>query len=129
MSEMGEERKRILVVDDDARIRSLFSNILGRAGYMVETARTGKEALEKIRKENPNVLLLDVQLPDSNGIELLTTSDNHETVKIIVTGFSTEEVGRKAADFGADDYLVKPVQPKELLDTIRDRLAAVSQKT
>jgi len=129
MSEMGEERKRILVVDDDARIRSLFSNILGRAGYMVETARTGKEALEKIRKENPNVLLLDVQLPDSNGIELLTTSDNHETVKIIVTGFSTEEVGKKAADFGADDYLVKPVQPKELLDTIRDRLAAVSQKT
>jgi len=126
---MGEERKRILVVDDDARIRSLFSNILGRAGYMVETARTGKEALEKIRKENPNVLLLDVQLPDSNGIELLTTSDNHETVKIIVTGFSTEEVGKKAADFGADDYLVKPVQPKELLDTIRDRLAAVSQKT
>jgi len=96
---------------------------------MVETARTGKEALEKIRKENPNVLLLDVQLPDSNGIELLTTSDNHETVKIIVTGFSTEEVGKKAADFGADDYLVKPVQPKELLDTIRDRLAAVSQKT
>jgi len=129
MSEMGEERKRILVVDDDARIRSLFSNILGRAGYVVETAGTGKEALEKIRKENPNVLLLDVQLPDSNGIELLTTSDNHETVKIIVTGFSTEEVGKKAADFGADDYLVKPVQPKELLDTIRDRLAAVSQKT
>jgi len=129
MSEMSEERKRILVVDDDARIRSLFSNILGRAGYVVETAGTGKEALEKIRKENPNVLLLDVQLPDSNGIELLTTSDNHETVKIIVTGFSTEEVGRKAADFGADDYLVKPVQPKELLDTIRDRLAAVSQKT
>jgi len=126
---MSEERKRILVVDDDARIRSLFSNILGRAGYVVETAGTGKEALEKIRKENPNVLLLDVQLPDSNGIELLTTSDNHETVKIIVTGFSTEEVGRKAADFGADDYLVKPVQPKELLDTIRDRLAAVSQKT
>jgi len=129
MSEMSEERKRILVVDDDARIRSLFSNILGRAGYVVETAGTGKEALEKIRKENPNVLLLDVQLPDSNGIELLTTSDNHETVKIIVTGFSTEEVGKKAADFGADDYLVKPVQPKELLDTIRDRLAAVSQKT
>jgi len=126
---MSEERKRILVVDDDARIRSLFSNILGRAGYVVETAGTGKEALEKIRKENPNVLLLDVQLPDSNGIELLTTSDNHETVKIIVTGFSTEEVGRKAADFGADDYLVKPVQLKELLDTIRDRLAAVSQKT
>jgi len=126
---MSEERKRILVVDDDARIRDLFSNILGRAGYMVETAGTGKEALEKIQKENPNVLLLDVQLPDSNGIELLTTSDSQETVKIIVTGFSTEEVGKKAADFGADDYLVKPVQPKELLDTIRDRLAAVSQKT
>jgi len=122
MSEMSEERKRILVVDDDARIRSLFSNILGRAGYVVETAGTGKEALEKIRKENPNVLLLDVQLPDSNGIELLTTSDNHETVKIIVTGFSTEEVGKKAADYGADDFLVKPVKAEELIATVRDRL-------
>ena len=128
MSGMIEERKRVLVVDDDARIRDLFSNILGRAGYVVETAGTGKEALEKIQKENPNVLLLDIQLPDSNGIELLTTSDSHETVKIIVTGFSTEEVGKKAADFGADDYLVKPVQPEELLDTIRDRLATVSRK-
>ena len=128
MSEMIEERKRVLVVDDDARIRDLFSNILGRAGYVVETAGTGKEALEKIQKENPNVLLLDVQLPDSNGIELLTTADSRDTVKIIVTGFSTEEAGKKAADFGADDYLVKPVQPKELLDTIRDRLAAMSQK-
>ena len=123
------ERKRVLVVDDDAKIRDLFGNILGRAGYVVETAGTGKEALEKIKKENPNVLLLDVQLPDSDGIELLTTPESHETVKIIVTGFSTEELGKKAADFGADDYLVKPVQPKELLDTIRDRLAAVSQKT
>jgi len=123
------ERKRVLVVDDDAKIRDLFGNILGRAGYVVETAGTGKEALEKIKKENPNVLLLDVQLPDSDGIELLTRPESHETVKIIVTGFSTEEVGKKAADFGADDYLVKPVQPKELLDTIRDRLAAVSQKT
>jgi len=125
---MNEEQTRVLVVDDDVSIRDLFSKILRKAGYTVETSETGKEALEKIRTENPKVLLLDVILPDMSGTELLLrTAGNHETVKIIVTGFSTEEVGKRAADFGADDYLVKPVQPEELLSTIHNRLATVEQ--
>ena len=123
---MNEEQTRVLVVDDDVSIRDLFSKILRKAGYTVETSETGKEALEKIRTENPKVLLLDVILPDMSGTELLLrTADSHETVKIIITGFSTEEVGKRAADFGADDYLVKPVQPEELLSTIHNRLVAV----
>lgn len=123
---MNKERTKVLVVDDDVNIRTLFSKILEKAGYTVETSETGTEALEKIQRDNLNVLLLDVRLPDMSGTELLLrTAGNHETVKIIVTGFSTEEVGKRAADFGADDYLVKPVQPEELLATIRDRLAAV----
>ena len=126
---MNEEQTRVLVVDDDVSIRDLFGKILRKAGYTVETSETGKEALEKIRTENPKVLLLDVILPDMSGTELLLrTAGNHETVKIIVTGFSTEEVGKRAADFGADDYLVKPVQPEELLSTIRDRLSAVEHE-
>jgi len=126
---MNDERTKVLVVDDDVSIRDLFGKILKKAGYAVETSETGKEALEKIRKENPNVLLLDVRLPDMSGTELLLrTADSHETVKIIITGFSTEEVGKKAADFGADDYLVKPVQPEELLSTIHNRLAAAEQR-
>ena len=125
---MNEEQPRVLVVDDDVNIRDLFGKILKKAGYTVETSETGKEALEKIRTENPKVLLLDVILPDMSGTELLLrTAGNHETVKIIVTGFSTEEVGKRAADFGADDYLVKPVQPEELLSTIHNRLATVEQ--
>ncbi len=123
---MNEKRARVLVVDDDVSIRDLFGKILRKAGYTVETSETGKEALEKIRKDSPNVLLLDVRLPDMSGTELLLrTADSNETVKIIVTGFSSEEVGKRAADFGADDYLVKPVQPEKLLSTIHNRLAAI----
>jgi len=58
-----------------------------------------------------------------DGTELLLKlAKNPETIKIIVTGFSSDEVGKKAADYGADDFLVKPVKPKELIATVRERL-------
>jgi DNA-binding response OmpR family regulator len=122
---MKEEKKRILVVDDDKNILRVFKGILERAGYSVETAETGKEAFEKIQNEKFNVCLIDVKLPDMDGTELLLKMANDsETIKIIVTGFSTEEVGKKAADYGADDFLVKPVKPEELLATVRERLSS-----
>lgn len=120
---MNEEKKRILVVDDDVGILRVFERILEKEGYMVETAETGKEALEKIKNEKFNVYLIDVMLPDMDGTDLLhKMANDFETIKIIVTGFSTEEVGKRAADYGADDFLVKPVRAEELIATVRDRL-------
>jgi DNA-binding NtrC family response regulator len=120
---MNEEKKRILVVDDDVGILRVFERILEKEGYMVETAETGKEALEKIKNEKFNVCLIDVRLPDMDGTDLLhKMANDSETIKIIVTGFSTEEVGKRAADYGADDFLVKPVRAEELIATVRDRL-------
>jgi CheY-like chemotaxis protein len=120
---MNSEKKRILVVDDDTDILRVFKSILEKEGYIVETAETGMDALEKIGNEKFSVCLIDVKLPDMDGTELLRKMANDsETIKIIVTGFSSDEVGKKAADLGADDFLVKPVKAEELIATLRDRL-------
>lgn len=120
---MNEKKKRILVVDDDVTILKVFKNILEKEGYIVEAVETGKAALERIKKEKFNVCLFDVKLPDMDGTELLLKlTKNPETIKIIITGFSSDELGRKAADYGADDFLVKPVKPEELIATVRERL-------
>lgn len=127
---MNEEKKRILVVDDDVNILRVFKSILEKAGYIVDTVETGKDALEKIQKEKFNVCLVDVRLPDMDGTDLLLKIANYpETIKIIVTGFSSDEVGRKAADYGADDFLVKPVKPEELIATVRDRLGTIQHES
>ena len=116
-------KKRVLVVDDDVGILRVFKGILQKEGYSVETAETGKVALGKIEKERFNVYLIDVRLPDMEGTDLLLNiPDEHGTVKIIVTGFSTDDVGKRAADYGADDFLVKPVKAEELIAAVRDRL-------
>ena len=124
-----KEKKRILVVDDDANILRVFKSILEKEGYIVETAETGKDAIKKIKKENFDVWLVDVKLPDMDGTDLLLKKADSEAIKIIVTGFSSEEVGKKAADYGADDFLVKPVKPDELIATVRDRLVIKQQES
>jgi DNA-binding response OmpR family regulator len=125
---MSPGKKRILVVDDDVNILRGFKSILEREGYKVETAETGKAALERIKKGKFDVCLVDVRLPDMDGTELLLKmADDPKTIKIIVTGFSSEEVGKKAADYGADDFLVKPVQPAELIVTVRERIISKNE--
>ncbi|MGA2681813.1 MAG: response regulator [Candidatus Bathyarchaeia archaeon] len=120
------KRKQILVVDDDVNILRAFKSILEKEGYSVETAETGKDALKKIKKAMFSVYLVDVKLPDMDGTELLLKiPDSPKAVKIVVTGFSSGEVGKKAAEYGADDFLVKPVKPEELLATVRERLGTI----
>ena len=121
---MIEASKSVLVVDDDESVRRSLSKILERAGYKVAAAGTGQEALEMVRANRFDVILIDIKLPDVSGTELLSKlPKNRETVKIVITGYSTVEHGAQAADYGADDFLVKPVQPQELLRTIAARLA------
>ena len=127
---MNDEQKKILVVDDDLSILRSTKTILLREGYVVETAETGKEALEKMLDKHYDIVLLDVKLPDIEGTDLLLRMNNPgDTIKIIITGFSSDELGKKAADYGADDFLVKPIKPEELLATIRERLTTVQPKS
>jgi DNA-binding response OmpR family regulator len=124
------EKKRVLVVDDDRDILRVFRVILERAGYVVKTAETGREALKQLNDSEFDVCLVDVKLPDMDGTELLLEmGENPETVKIVITGFSSESVGIKAADFGADDYLVKPVKAEDLLAVLSQRLETVQARS
>jgi DNA-binding response OmpR family regulator len=111
-------------VEDEESSKLALKSILENAGYLVETAGTGQEALEKAQTKRFDVALIDIRLPDMDGTDLmLKLPRKSEMVKIVITGFSTKETGVKAADCGADDFLVKPVEPRELLCAIKERLA------
>ena len=94
--------------------------ILQRNGYEVDKAETGTEAMEKINHRNYDLALIDLKLPDIEGTELLLKipKKTNKMAKIIVTGFSNVENGCRAAENGADEYLVKPVKPEELLKVV-----------
>jgi len=118
-------KKTILVVDDDKSILRTFTRILQKSGYDIDTAETGKEAIERTDKRHYDLALVDIRLPDIDGTDLLAKLKKplQSTVKIMITGFPSLETGVKALDEGADAYLVKPVKPQELLLLIEEKLA------
>lgn len=127
---MKETKKKILVVDDDKSILRIFTRILQKSGYEIDTAETGKEAIEKAETGHYDLALVDVRLPDMDGTDLLPRMQKtmHNAVKIMITGFPSLENGVKALDEGADAYLVKPVKPEELLMLIEEKLKSKKSK-
>ena len=121
---MSNHSKTILVVDDDKSILRTFTRILQKSGYKIETAETGKEAIEKADNGQYDLALVDIRLPDMDGTDLLAKLKKQlqNTVKIMITGFPSLETGVKALDEGADAYLVKPVKPQELLVLLEEKL-------
>jgi DNA-binding response OmpR family regulator len=121
---MAEHKKTILVVDDDKSILRTFTRILEKSGYEIETAETGKEAIEKTENRHYDLALIDIRLPDMDGTDLIAKLKKQlmHTVKIMITGFPSLETGVKALDEGADAYLVKPVKPQELLVLLEEKL-------
>jgi DNA-binding response OmpR family regulator len=119
-----EASRTILVVDDDKSILRTFTRILQKNGYKIDTAETGKEAMEKAENKHYELALVDIRLPDMDGTELLAKIKRQlqNTVKIMITGFPSLESGVKALDEGADAYLVKPVKPEDLLMLIKEKL-------
>ena len=109
--------KKIILIDDDENILRIFTSLLQRKGYIVDTAETGKEALKKIDTGQYDVALIDVILPDVNGLDLLKSIPS-KTKKIVVTGTQRDECLRKAISEGADEFLLKPVKPEKLLELI-----------
>ena len=110
---------KILLVDDDEHILIILNRILERAGYAVETAKTAAEAIKKIQQTSFDLALIDIRLPDAEGTDLLMKIPKTSNIaKVIITGYSTAEYGEKAADYGADDFLVKPVKSEELLEVV-----------
>jgi two-component system KDP operon response regulator KdpE len=114
---------RILVVDDDPQIRRVMRTTLTGEGYEVEDARNGEEALEKLRSSRYDLMLLDMNMPGTGGLEtcrqVRTTSD---MAVIMLTVRNTESDKVQALDAGADDFITKPFSTPELLARIRAAL-------
>ena len=122
----SEPVKRILVIDDDARLREQYIEILRLEGYEVSEARNGREGVERARKEPPDLVLCDITMPEMNGHRVLETLRGEARTAhipfVFLTGWNEREDIRTGMNLGADDYLTKPVVPDELTATIRARL-------
>ena len=116
--------KNILVVDDDKATLQILERILQKHGYNVDVAETGREAEEKVNTKPFDLALIDVKLPDTDGIDLLGEIQRikPKMIKIVITGFASMENGIRAMESGADAYLVKPVSSEELLKVIEQKL-------
>ncbi len=114
---------RILVVDDEPQIRRVMRATLVGKGYMVNTARDGEEALEKLREERYDLILLDINMPGIGGLETCRIIRSQSDIPIVILSIrNTEKEKVEALDAGADDYVTKPFSTPELLARIRAAL-------
>jgi two-component system, OmpR family, KDP operon response regulator KdpE len=114
---------RILLVDDELSIQRTVVPLLRSRGYEVDAAATGKEALSAFHAEPPDVVILDLGLPDMDGLEVCARIRSQSDVPIIVLSARGAEPQKVAAlDQGADDYVTKPFGPEELLARVRAAL-------
>jgi two-component system KDP operon response regulator KdpE len=110
---------RILIVDDEAQIRTLLRSTLSRAGYAVVEAGTAREAANALAIDKPDLMLLDLGLPDRDGLELIEAAHRGKAVTIVVSAREDSEQKVAALDLGADDFVTKPFDTEELLARIR----------
>ncbi len=119
----GKQKRTILVVDDDRRVVDLLEISLSQNGYHVTTASTGEEGLEAVRRDTPDLIILDLRLPKKNGYEVcaaLKSSKETAPIPVIMVSATAEVDARlQGLMHGADDYLTKPFSPKELLIKVR----------
>ena len=112
--------KKVLVVDDDVKTVELVRLYLDRDGYQVLTAYDGVEALRLARESYPDLIVLDLMLPDIDGLEICRTLRHESDVPIIMlTARTTDQDKLTGLDLGADDYVTKPFSPKELAARVR----------
>ncbi|MHB1042042.1 MAG: sigma-54-dependent transcriptional regulator [Eubacteriales bacterium] len=116
--------KLILVVDDEPSVREALTDILTDNGYRVECAASGSEGLEKIETLNPDAVLLDIRMPDIDGIKVLELVNRRgdRTPIILITAHGSTQTTIEAMKLGAFDYLMKPLKVNDMLDVIKKAL-------
>jgi len=120
---MSGNGTRVLVVDDEAGIRRLLRFSLAGHGYAADEAPTGREALQRVLASRPDLVILDLGLPDMDGKQIIRSLREWSRIPIIVLSVRDREAEKIAAlDAGADDYLTKPFAPGELIARIRAAL-------
>ena len=112
--------KKVLIVDDDQKLRELLTEYLTGFGFQITTLPDGREILQTIETENPDIIILDIMLPHKDGFEILREIRTKYTVPVIMLTARGEDTDRIVGlELGADDYLPKPFNPRELLARIR----------
>lgn len=126
-----ENQKRLLLVDDDPNLILLVRDYLEFRGYDVMTAENGRQALEVLEKENPDMIICDVMMPEMDGYMLVEKVRENPSTNIIpflflsAKGHSTDKV--KGLNKGADGYMVKPFEPEELVAQVESSLKLASR--
>lgn len=112
--------ERILVVDDEASVLEVARAYLEREGFIVDVARDGQQALEQIARKPPDLIVLDLMMPDVPGEEVARRVRERSDVPIIMlTAKATEEQRLAGFELGADDYVLKPFSPRELVARVK----------
>ncbi len=121
-------KETILVIDDQANILTLLQDFLTHQGFHVVTATNGRNALETSWIENPDLILLDIMMPEMDGFQFLTIfRQAHQTPVIIMTAREDEKDIMQVFELGANDWVYKPFQMRDLLARIRASLCLSSQ--
>ena len=118
--------RKVLVVDDEENITQILEFSITAEGYEVITASNGEEAIEKARKEQPNLIILDIMIPKVDGYEACRVLKSNPLTKkipvILLTAKGREIDKRLGFEVGATDYIVKPFSPSKLIDKINEYL-------
>ena len=124
-------KKKILIVDDTELMQRLIADILVAAGYDTITASNGIEGLKKVRAEKPDLVLLDIIMPEMDGFEVcraLRADDGNNLMPIIMLTAQEQEDDKLAGlELGADDYIIKPFNPRELLSRVKNTLRRIDR--
>lgn len=126
MVTLDEETLQILVVEDDEDTAEVVCTLLEEAGYQATTVDRGETALDEIAALSPDLVLLDIKLPDINGLDVLKTVRAHSFLPMIVlSGYGNDRDRVIALESGADDYMAKPFSPEELVARVKALLRRV----
>jgi DNA-binding NtrC family response regulator len=114
------KNRHILIVDDEEDLRTLLGHVLSTAGYRIDTAADGESALKLLQKEKFDLALLDIQMPNLNGIQVLKYLHQHlPGIKaIMLTGYADLKHAMEAKEFGARDFIGKPYKLEDILSTV-----------
>jgi len=116
----AQERRRVLVVDDEERMVRFIRMNLEHDGFQVSEAFNGKQAIQRLRDVNPDLILLDVMMPDLDGFDVLEMIREISSVPVIMLTAKGEEDDRvRGLELGADDYVSKPFSPRELVSRVK----------